>query len=340
MQIMTNASNRTRVQAGIKTGGQFAAESHQEPKGVRLAGVTTSLDQAAVAAAGDMVRTKAAVETGRWQRRQDKGHMQDQPMPSLPPALAEINNQAQHFESLSREDQAEVMDKLELGTAKFMLEPGQQLGAGRIRLADGLDTVNGKVGLALIAQKQVAEARIPGTITMVDIGDSTDFVVHDGGIAHTLSIGTSRLSFSSQGSDEEDYARSRWLNRADAAFYGGSVLDEHAAGKLRSRFTEHRESAVLMDAMAGSSFREHDDYFGELNRQERTVEVKVDGTEILLDVSGADPVLKVDGGKALHPSMVQGFLDHMALRTGLNDGEAFASHLREVFRETDRRLIR
>lgn len=75
---------------------------------------------------------------------------------------------------------------------------------------------------------------------------------------------------------------------------------------------------------------------GELDRDGRTVDIKVDDTEITLDLSGSDPILKTDDGKVLHPSMARGFLDHMAERTGHPDGNAFASNLREVFRETDR----
>ena len=41
----------------------------------------------------------------------------------------------------------------------------------------------------------------------------------------------------------------------------------------------------------------------------------------------------------LHASMVRGFLNHVASETGHPDGEALVSDLREVFRETDRRLI-
>lgn len=54
---MSNVNNRTRVHAGIKTGGQFAAEAHQEPEGVLLARASP-LDQAAIATVGDMVQLK------------------------------------------------------------------------------------------------------------------------------------------------------------------------------------------------------------------------------------------------------------------------------------------
>ncbi|HEX9227442.1 MAG TPA: hypothetical protein VF885_12430, partial [Arthrobacter sp.] len=97
--------------------------------------------------------------------------------------------------------------------------------------------------------------------------------------------------------------------------------------------------ATMMDVVAGSSFKDSEELFGELNRGYRTAELKVDGTEYALNVSGDAPTLRGDGDTALHPSMVPGFLNHMATRTGHPDGEALVSDLREVFRETDRRLI-
>jgi hypothetical protein len=93
-----------------------------------------------------------------------------------------------------------------------------------------------------------------------------------------------------------------------------------------------------MDEMAGSSFREHDEYCGELDLEGRTAALKTDDTENLLDLSGDVQVLKTDDGEALHPSMVNGFLDHMASKTGHVGGDAFVADLRGVFKETDRRL--
>lgn len=185
----------------------------------------------------------------------------------------------------------------------------------------------------------MTEAGLPGTITMTDIGDATDFAVQDGGIMHGVTIGSTLLSFSAEGADEDDYTRSSWLHRADIGSYGGSVFEEDRTRGLRNYFASHREYATMMDVMAISSFRDHEEYFGEMNRSGRTAEVKVDDIEIVLDLSGFDPVLKTEDGKALHPSMAHGFLDHMAMRTGHADGKAFASDLREVFRDMDRRLI-
>lgn len=334
-----NVENRARVQAGIKTGGQFAAEMHSEPAEVTLKQAPSPLDRAAVAAVGDLVRTNAAVETGRWQRSQDKGYMRDLPTPPLPPVLVNINRQAQEFESLSRQEQDDVMDKLKLTGAKFLLEPGQKLGNDRIQLADDLDTENGKLGLALAAQKHMTEAGLPGRITMTDIGDATDFAVRDDALTYNVTIGSGRLSFAAASDDDDDYVRRSWLNRADVGVYGGSVFEADRSKGLRSHFDSHREYATMMDTMASSSFRDHEEYFGEMDREGRTADLVVDGTRVTLDLSGFDPVLKTEEGKALHPSIASGFLDHMATRTGHEDGKAFASNLREVFRETDRRLI-
>jgi hypothetical protein len=60
----------------------------------------------------------------------------------------------------------------------------------------------------------------------------------------------------------------------------------------------------------------------------------------VLDVSSDEPAFKTSDGTPLHPAMVRGFLDHLAAQTDHADGNALASDLREVFRETDRRLVR
>lgn len=57
----------------------------------------------------------------------------------------------------------------------------------------------------------------------------------------------------------------------------------------------------MMDAMASSSFREHEEFFGELDRAGLTADLKVDDTEILLDVSGDEPVLKQMKGRLCTP---------------------------------------
>lgn len=336
-----NVENRTRVQAGIKTGGQFAPEAHAEPAGITLTQAPSPLDKAAVTAVGDLVRTRAAIEHGTWQRRMDKGRngYEHEPREPLPPVLVELNRQAAAYESLPREEQEAVLDQLKLANVKYLLEPGQQLGNDRVRVAEGLDTEGGNLGLALTAQKLVADSGIPGDITMTGVRDKTEFTIQDGNIRHGLRVGHSTVSLSATSGDEENYRRDDWLYRADIISAGGSIFEQNRAKELSGYFEGHREYAVMMGAVADSSFIEAESSLGELNREYRTAEVKVDGTEYVLDVSGDTPSLRGDGDTTLHPSMVPGFLNHLAKRTGHPDGDALAADLRDVFRETDRRLI-
>lgn len=262
-------------------------------------------------------------------------------MPPLPPELAEINRQAAEFESLPRQEQDEVMDKLKFTAAKHLLEPGQKLGNDRVQVADGVTTDEGDVGLALIAQKQIADAGLPGTVTLTKIGDTAEFSIEDGAIKHSVRIGKTMQAFSAESADEDDYSRTNWLYRSDVSVFGGSVFEEDRTDGIRKHFEGHREYAAMMDVVAGSSFCDSEEHLGELDRSARTAVIRTDGTENLLDVSGDEPVLKTeDGQHTLHPSMAHGFLNHMAAQTGHADGGAFVSSLREVFRETDRRLVR
>lgn len=334
-----NVENRARVQPGIRTGGQFAAEMHSEPAGVTLTLDPSPLDKAAVAVVADMVRTRAAYEAGKWQRRMDKPHMRGAETP-LPPELVEMNRQAAEFESLSRDEQGDVLDKLKFGGAKHLLEPGQKLGNDRVLVADDVTMDEGNVGLALIAQKQIADAGLHGTVTLIKIDDATEFSVEDGVIKHEVRIGRTMQVFSATSGDAEDYNRDGWLYRSDIGVYGGDVFEQDRTDSLSKHFGSHREYAAMMDVVASSSFKDSEEHLGELDRSARTAVIRTDGTENLLDVSGDEPVLKTeDGQQTLHPSMVRGFLNHMATQTGHPDGEAFVSDLREVFRETDRRLI-
>ncbi|WP_354214929.1 hypothetical protein [Arthrobacter sp. UYCo732] len=337
-----NVDNRTRVQAGIKTGGQFAAEAHQEPHGVLLTRTPSPQDQAVLAAVGDLVRTNANVEVGRWQRRMDKGrygyeHESTEPMPS---ALFEAVRQAEGFEALPRDEQEKLMDTLGLSVAKHMLEPGQTLGTDRIHVGEGLNLEDGNIAMTLAAQNTVHEAGISGTVTLTDIGDVSEFTVQDANVTHSLRVGSGLLSFAAKPEDEEDYARRDWLDRADIGSYGGSIFEKGHSERLRSHYEGHREYAVMMDVMASSPFADYADNFGELDRGARTATLTSDGTESVLDVSGDEPVLKTEDEKPLHPSMTRGYLDHMAAQTGHANRDAFVSSLREVFRETDRRFIR
>lgn len=336
--MTNNVEHRNRVLSGNKGGGQFANEMHQEPTGVTLTQARSPLDEAAITAVGDLVRTRDAVERGRWQRRQDRGYMTN-PNATLPPELVEFNRQAQNFETLPREEQEAVLDQLKYPNAKHLLEPGQQLGNDRVQVAEGLDTDGGDLGLALTAQKLIADSGIPGAITLTKAGKFAEFTVQDGTIQHGLNVGSSLLSFSANSGDEDDYDRDDWLYRADTITAGGSIFEQDRATELGGIYKNHRECAVMMDVVADSSFRGSQELLGELNRKYRSAELKVDGTEYVLDVSGDAPSLRGDGDTTLHPSMVPGFLNHVATRTGHPDGDALASDLREVFRETDRRLV-
>ncbi|MGY4544376.1 hypothetical protein ACVWY0_004320 [Arthrobacter sp. UYNi723] len=152
--------------------------------------------------------------------------------------------------------------------------------------------------LALTAQKLVTDADLPGEITLTEIGDTAKFTVKDGPIEHSVHIGSTMLSFSAEGADDDyDYTRGTWLYRSGYGVFGGSVLEADRARDLRSHFATHREFAILMDVMADSSFREHDEYFGELDREGRTAALETDDTENLLDLSGDEPVLKTDDGQ-------------------------------------------
>jgi hypothetical protein len=335
-----NVENRSRVQAGIKTGGQFAPEAHSEPSGITLTVDPSPLDKTAVGVVGALVRARSSVEMGKWQRRQDKGRYgyEHEPREPVPAVLVELDRRAAAFETLPRQEQDELLDQLKMQEHGYLLEPGQRLGNDRVLVADGLDT-SGNVGLALVAQKIVADAGLPGTVTMAEVGDRTRFTLEDGDIGHTINIGAKSLSLSATPADGDDYSRGDWFDRAYISSSGSYVLESGRAAELRGHFKSHREYAVMMDVVADSSFRDSGDLVGEMDREARTAELKVDDNEYILDVSGAESTLRTNGGDALHPSMVSGFLAHVATQTGHADGDALASDLREVFRETDRRLV-
>jgi hypothetical protein len=337
-----NVENRSRVQAGIKTGGQFAPESHSEPAGVTLTRPATSrLDEAAVAALGDVVRTNANIELGTWQRSMDKGRRgyEHEPREPMPPQLADALRQAAEFESLPVEEQRALLDALQLSAMKHILEPGQRLGTDTVQVAEGLNIDEANLALTLASQKQVSDARLPGTITLTGIGDSTKFSLQDGGIKHRFRVGSAFVTLRAEPKDDEDYARGEWLSRAEVSSFGRSILQDDRSADIASQYKDHRAYAVLMNAMADSPFKDHPGHFVEMDRETRTVGLRADGVEVTLDVSGDVPVLRSEGHAVLHPSMTAGFLDYMAQQTGRADGEAFASDLREVFRETDQRLI-
>ncbi|OOP65304.1 hypothetical protein BMF89_00190 [Arthrobacter sp. SRS-W-1-2016] len=262
------------------------------------------------------------------------------PWPPLPPILVETARQTESFETLPRDEQEAVLEKLEIPGAKHLLEPGQRRGNDRVQVAEDLNDPE-DIGLALSAQKVIAESGIEGTITLTEAGKYPEFTIEDGPLVHKIRVGARSLSISSEAAREDwDYERSTWLARADLISSGGSVFEARRPAEVGHVYQEQRDSAVMMDVVAASSFRDSCDMFGELHRRDRTADLTVDGTEYQLDVSGAEPALKTSRGDALHPSMVAGFLNHLATQTGHPDGDALASDLREVFRETDRRLIR
>lgn len=340
MLTMSNTNNRTRVQAGIKTGGQFAAETHQEPEGVLLTQAPSPLDEAAVAVVADLVRTSAAVEEGDWQRHHDKGYRRDLPTPPYPPEILELRRQADSFETLPFQEQNEILDKLKLPAAKHLLQPGQKLGNHKVEVPEDVLADGRKLGFALASQKLVTDANLPGTATLTNAGDLTEFSIQDGDIEHELRVASSMVSLSSA-STGDDYTRNSWLSRAEISSFSGSMFERDRSEGLRENFKDHREYAVMMDVVASSSFRDYEEHFGEMNRDARTAVIQSDGTEAVLDISGDEPVLATEDGKTtFHPSMVAGYLDHMAEQTGHRDRDAFVNDLREVFRETDRRLIK
>lgn len=336
-----NVENRARVQAGVKTGGQFAAEVHSEPAGVTLMTEPSPLDKTAVGIVGALVRARSNMEMGTWQRRQDKGRYgyEHEPRDPVPEVLVELDRRAKSFETLPREEQEAVLEQLKMQQHQYLLEPGQQLGNERVRLGDNLDT-SGNVGLALVAQKIVADAGIPGPVTMTEIGDRTAFTVQDDAIQHTIHIGANSLALSATPADGEDYQRGDWFSRAYISSSGGYVFETTRPEALRRDYESFREYAVMMDVVADSSFRDAESSVGALDRSARTAELRADGAEYVLDVSADEPALTTDDGTPLHPAMVSGFLDHVAAQTGHADGDALISDLREVFRETDRRLVR
>lgn len=211
---MTNVNNRTRVQAGIKTGGQFAAEAHQEPEGVLLTQAPSPLDEAAVAVVADLVRTSAAVEEGDWQRHHDKGYRRDLPTPPYPPEILELRRQADSFETLPAQEQREILDKLKLPAAKHLLEPGQTLGNHKVEVAEDVLADGGKLGFALASQKLITDANLPGTATLTKAGDQTEFSIPNNGIQHEIRVASSMMSLSASSTDD-DYTRNSWLTRRD-----------------------------------------------------------------------------------------------------------------------------
>lgn len=285
---MTNVNNRTRVQAGIKTGGQFAAEAHQEPEGVLL----TRLVHRLMRLLWPSWRTWSA------------------PAPPYPPEILELRRQADSFETLPAQEQNEILDKLKLPAAKHLLEPGQTLGNHKVEVADDVLDGGGKLGFALASQKLITDANLPETATLTKAGDQTEFSIPDGSIQHEIRVASSMVSLSASSADE-DYTRNSWLARSDISSFTGSMFERDRSEGLRENFKDHHEYALMMDVIASSSFRDYEEHFGEMDRSARTAVIQSDGTEAVLDISGDVPVLTSEDGKStFHPSMVAGYLDH------------------------------
>lgn len=339
MLDMANVENRNRVRSG-KTAGRFAPEAHAEPGAVALTAAPSPLDQTAVGVVGDLVRARSNIEIGTWKRRMDKGSKRDQPWPPMPEVLVELDRRAKAFETLPREEQDFVLDQLDMPGTTHLLEPGQRLGSDKIQIADNVEAEAENIGLALAAQKIVADANLPGTVTMTRAGEHrTEFTVEAGGTTCNLQV--EAQSFTIKADTTGDQHTDAWIDRATVRSGARThVFESRTSESLSMSLEVHREKVALMASFAASSFREAGDAIGNLDRQGRTAELRTDGFRYSLDVFGDKPAMRTDDGDPLHPSMVHGFLNHMAEQTGHPDGDAFASDLREVFREADRRLIR
>lgn len=336
---MTKNSDRNRVQPGVPSGGQFAAEMHGEPDGVMLT-APSPLDALAAGIAGTLVRNRSNTEIGNWQRHMDKGIYRDRPTPPMPEVLVELDRRAVTFETLQREEREAVLDQLDMQGVKHLLEPGQRLGNDKVRVADGVESRGANLGLALAAQKIVADAGLRGTVTMVSADDNfTVFTVEASGVSHTLRVGP--LSFNlTTGTDTGDRHTDEWMQRATMSPGRNMVFQPQTSENIRRSFETHRTGAALMAAAAASSFKESGHSIGALEPGVRTAALRTDDKEFLVNVSGDRPTLETVDGEPLHPSMVDGFLNHMAAETGHKDGGMLAEDLRDIFRDAERRLIR
>lgn len=334
-----NSENRNRVQPGVPSGGQFAAEQHGEPDGVTLT-AQSPLDSLAVGVAGTLVRNRSNTEIGSWQRHMDKGINRDRPTPPMPEVLVELDRRAVTFETLQREEQETVLDQLDMQGVKHLLEPGQRLGNDKVRVADGVESQGANLGLALAAQKIVADADLPGNVTMISADENfTVFTVEASGVNHTLRVGP--LSFNlATGTNTGDRYTDEWMRRATMSPGRNMVFQSQTSENIRRSFDTHRTEAALAAAAAASSFKQAGASLRALEPGVRTAVLRTDGEEFVVNVSGDRPTLETLDGEQLHPSMVDGFLNHMASQTGHRDGGTLTSELREVFRDAERRLIR
>jgi hypothetical protein len=189
-----------------------------------------------------------------------------------------------------------------------------------------------------LLRAEVHKANLPGTVTLTGIGDVATFEVQDGGIRHELRVGSGLIGLSAEEEEGDPYVRGDWLWRAGQSVHGGSILEGDRSKDLARYYAAYRKYAVLMDVVASSPLKGAGDEIGELDLDERTAVLRSDGSEFVLDFSGDTPTMRTDEGKPLHPSMVTGYLDHIARLADRPDGATVTSDLQEVFNETKRRL--
>lgn len=92
--------------------------------------------------------------------------------------------------------------------------------------------------------------------------------------------------------------------------------------------------------MSQSPIRVTSDSLHTLDIDERSVDITADGAEFTSSLKGGEMSMTSGRGEQIHPSMIPGFLDHVAKKHDLEDGEELREGLDEVFRESERRLVR
>ncbi|MFT4470516.1 hypothetical protein ACMX2H_11485 [Arthrobacter sulfonylureivorans] len=324
------AAGRSRVSAGLTEGGQFAVEAKSEATGVSLDAPCREIDKAAIEYLGRRARSKAAYDLGDYQRKVDRGrgwHGLEERMARLEDMKAKADN----FENLGTAEQQEALSSLQLGRLTHLLQPGQTLGNSRVAVADDLDANPEDLALALEAQKQILDERIPGdiTLTKVESGKAT-FVVKDGSVTSEIEAFDGYVTYSAV-SEQACGEHADWLYKANRS--------NHRVGVRAEDYNEHHEYAVMMDAVADSPIK-FDPMIVSFDRKERSIELGADGSFYTYKVSGHIPELRTESGTKLHTSMLHGFMNYVAVSTGTENSGGFTEALQEVFRETERRLVR
>lgn len=332
-------NDRSRVSAGVKEGGQFATEVKSEPD-VALGATRSAVDTAVIASLASRARAKMSIEIGRWMRRQDKGRRYDEPArpePEWPEVLVRMKERTDNFEHLPASEQATVLQALELREYTHLLQPGQSLGNDRVALGEDLDVHPGDLAMALHAQKQITDAKIPGDITLTKVdGGKAIFKVEDGGITSEVAIQAHMVDYQAV-PDQEYGEQADWLALANFNSYPGGVSLDH--------YRTHHETAVMMNVVAESPIS-YSRVVRSFNLEDRSVELVEEGNAYILSVGGDVPELRTEPGRGqeygtkLHESMRYGFMNHIAHCTGDGNADMFVRDVQEVFRETRRRLVR